>query len=304
MGSINPVVSIGLPVYNGERYLAEAIQSFHIQSFDDFELVICDNASTDQTEEICKKYAALDSRIHYSRNKVNIGAVRNHNLVFKLSKGRYFKWAGHDDLYAPDYLLECVNVLNSDPAVALCYPKTILIDEFGNETERYEENDLDLSSPYPHERLHNMLHHPLDMLLNPSLGLTRSNYLAKTGGLGNYYAADRVILEELALQGQFKKIPEYLFSRRIHSESSSVANASEERRAIWADPTYKGRVQSPRWRRFLGNLNGIRRASLNPRERFLCYKEFWSFYLNPRRFYGIRSDFMQLLAVKMSTLKH
>lgn len=303
MGSHNPVVSIGLPVYNGEKYLAEAIQSFLNQSFHDFELVICDNASTDHTEEVSKEYAALDSRIHYSRNQVNVGAARNHNLVFELSRGRYFKWAGDDDLYATDYLLECVNLLNSKPEVVLCYPKTILINEFGYETGRYEEDDLDLSSPYPHERLRIILHHPMNMLLSPSLGLTRSSHLARTGPYGNYYAADRVILEELALQGRFKKIPKYLFYRRIHSENSNQANPSDEAKAIWMDPTLKGRVPAPRWKRFLGNLNGIQRASLNRRERFLCYKEFWSFYLNPRRFDGMRRDINHFLA-PMHPFKH
>jgi glycosyltransferase involved in cell wall biosynthesis len=302
--STTPIVSIGLPVYNGEKYLAEAIQSFLDQTFEDFELIICDNASTDHTEEICRKFEALDSRIRYTRNKTNLGATRNHNLVYELSKGQYFKWAGHDDLYAPNYLLECVNVLDSDQGIVLCYPKTILIDEFGHETGRYEEDDLDLSSASPHERLHNMLHHPLHLLLSPSYGLARSSNLARTAGYGNYLAADRVILAELALQGPFERIPEYLFYRRIHPENSTTANPSAERMAVWMDPALKGRAQAPRWKRFIDNLNRIRRASLNPRERLLCYGEFWSFYLNPRRFNGIRSDVKQFIATRLHHVKH
>lgn len=298
MGSHNPIVSIGLPVFNGEKYLAEAIDSFLVQSFGDFELIISDNASTDHTEEVCRKYVAADSRIHYFRNKVNVGAAHNHNLVFELSRGCYFKWAGHDDLYAPDYLARCVSVLDSEPAVALCYPKTILIDETGHETGRYEEDDLDLSFPHPHQRLRSLLHHPMHMLLSPSLGLTRSKSLAKTGGYGNYFAADRVVLEELALQGPFRRIPEYLFYRRLHAENSTQANQSDEAIAIWMDPTLNKKAPAPRWRRFIGNLHGIRHASIGAGDRFLCYKEFCSFYLNPRRFDGMRRDVIQILALK------
>jgi len=283
----NPVVSIGLPVYNGEKYLVAAIQSFLDQSFVDFELIISDNASTDRTEEICKSFVPRDPRIRYFRNRVNVGATRNHNIVYELSTGYYFKWAGHDDLYAPNYLAECVEVLDRDPDIVLCYPKTILIDDSGRETGRYEENDLDLNSPYPHERLHNILHHPLDMLLSPAYGLARMRCMAKTSGYGNYYGADRVVLEELTLQGVFTKIPEYLFYRRMHLESSSVSN-----------PYYSGSVQGSRWKRFLGNLNGIRRASLSPRERFLCYREFWSFYSKLRRVNGVWLDIKQFLAAR------
>ncbi len=77
-----PAVSIGLPVYNGDNFLAEAIDSILRQTMEDFELIISDNASTDRTEEICREYAAGDSRIRYYRNESNLGAMANYNLVF------------------------------------------------------------------------------------------------------------------------------------------------------------------------------------------------------------------------------
>jgi glycosyltransferase involved in cell wall biosynthesis len=303
MKQSTPQISIGLPVFNGEKYLVEALDSFLGQTFGDFEIIISNNASTDHTEEICKRYAALDARIQYFRNEVNLGGARNHNIVFERSRGIYFKWAGHDDLYAPDYLMTCVNILSSESDIVLCYPKTILIDEFGQEIEKYED-DFELLSPYPYERFNTILHHPMHMLLNPSYGLTRSTNMAKTNGYGNYYSADRVILAELALQGRFKKIPAYLYYRRIHAGSSNDANPSDEGKAIWIDPANKGKVAPPRWRRFLGNLNGVRRASLKPRERYMCYKNLLLFYINPNRFDGIRRDFKQLLAIKPNQVKH
>ena len=107
-----PRVSIGMPVFNGENYLAEALDSLLTQTFSDFELIISDNASTDKTEEICRAYAVRDQRIRYFRNQENLGASRNYNRVFELSSGEYFKWAAHDDLCAPEFLGRCVDVLD------------------------------------------------------------------------------------------------------------------------------------------------------------------------------------------------
>src|SRR5690349_812781 len=92
-----PQVSIGLPVYNGEKYLLNAIGSLLKQDFEDFELVISDNASTDKTEAMCHEFAAKDKRIRYHRNETNIGATGNYNRVFRLSNGEFFRWASHDD---------------------------------------------------------------------------------------------------------------------------------------------------------------------------------------------------------------
>ena len=110
-----PRVSIGIPVYNGGRFIKEAIDSILAQTFEDFELILSDNASTDETEEICKEYATLDRRIRYYRNEENLGAAKNYNRVFELSNGEYFKWASHDDLCAPEYLERCIAALCPPP---------------------------------------------------------------------------------------------------------------------------------------------------------------------------------------------
>ena len=99
-----PRVSIGLPVYNAERFLEQALDGILAQTYIDFELVICDNASTDGTQAICQRYAALDPRIKYHRNPQNIGVSRNFNRAFELSCGEYFKWCCHDDIPAPTFL--------------------------------------------------------------------------------------------------------------------------------------------------------------------------------------------------------
>lgn len=110
-----PTVTIGMPVYNGEKYIAEAIDSLLSQTFTDFELIISDNASTDKTGLICREYANQDERITYIRHNKNRGALQNFQFVLDEAKGKYFMWAAHDDLWAPDFLEKSTDLLsNSD----------------------------------------------------------------------------------------------------------------------------------------------------------------------------------------------
>jgi Glycosyltransferases involved in cell wall biogenesis len=148
----DPKVSIGLPVFNGEKYLREAIDSILAQTFTDFELIISDNASTDRTEEICKEYEAKDPRVRYYRNELNLGAAPNYNRLVELSRGEYFKWACHDDLCAPEFLEKCVEILEQNSPIILCYTRTLIIDENGKPILDDFGDDLNLQMPKPHER--------------------------------------------------------------------------------------------------------------------------------------------------------
>ena len=126
-----PRLTVGLPVYNGERYLAESIDSLLGQSYDDFELIISDNASTDDTPNICERYAKQDSRIRYYRQPRNVGLAPNHNFCAEQARGELFKWAAADDLYHRDLLLRCVGVLDERPEVILVHSYTAMIDGDG-----------------------------------------------------------------------------------------------------------------------------------------------------------------------------
>ena len=100
-----PRVSIGLPIYNGENFLGDAVESLLAQTFTDFELVLVDNASTDGTAAMCERFVARDKRVRYHRNPQNIGGAPNFNLAFQLAdRAPYFKWAAHDDRHLPDFL--------------------------------------------------------------------------------------------------------------------------------------------------------------------------------------------------------
>src|SRR3989442_255266 len=144
--SRRPRVSVGMPVYNGERYLAEAVDSLLAQTYEDFELIICDNASTDRTGEIARSYAARDTRVRYARNEKNLGAGGNFRRAVALASGEYFRWAASDDVCAPQSLARCVEVLDQEPAAVLAYPSTRFIDEHGRVTGRSEEHTSELQS--------------------------------------------------------------------------------------------------------------------------------------------------------------
>lgn len=218
-----PRVSIGLPVYNGERYLAAALDCFLAQTFTDFELIVADNASTDRVGEIAQDYAARDARIRYHRNERNIGLSGNFNRVFELARGPYFKWAPADDVCLPTYLERCVAALDADPSVVLAYPATQFINA--------EDQPLDIQDPGFHlvsdaaaERLRYVLES--EHWVNAVIGLIRADALRKTRMLPAYYGGDYRLLSQLALLGKFQEIPERLMLRRIHPRSSSQFGAN------------------------------------------------------------------------------
>jgi glycosyltransferase involved in cell wall biosynthesis len=268
-----PLVTIGLPVFNGENYLEGALDSILAQTHSDFELIISDNASTDRTEEICRAYAAKDERIRYFRNETNLGAVKNFNRAFELSSGEYFKWAAHDDLIAPDFLIKCVKVLDQDPTVVLCYSKVKFIGEFGDvlanhRVAHYITELKNVGSFKPQDRLgdlvlinHNSLH---------VFGLIRASTLKRTRLFASHIGCDRNLLVELGLLGRFYTIPEYLFFSRDHSERS-IRAVPFHLRAAWHDTANKGRLVFPHWSRFFGYFRSVRRMPLGWHERTCCY---------------------------------
>ena len=153
----HPKVSIGMPVYNGANYVRGSVQSLLGQDYEDFELIISDNASTDETESICRELAESDRRIQYFRNDRNLGASRNYNNVFRLARGQFFKWAAHDDECHPTMFRRCVEVLERAPdRVTMVYPLAELIDEQGK-TLRSPLDRIELRDPRRHRRLAHLL---------------------------------------------------------------------------------------------------------------------------------------------------
>src|ERR1051325_517125 len=127
-----PLVSIGVPVYNGEPFLSQTLQSLQNQDYENLELIISDNCSSDRTQRICQEHQTRDHRIQYYRNATNMGAIQNFNRAFEMASGTYFMWAGAHDLWAESYVSQCISLLEHDPTVVLTYSRTMLIDLEGN----------------------------------------------------------------------------------------------------------------------------------------------------------------------------
>lgn len=222
-----PLISVGMPVYNGEEYIALAIRAILDQTFGDFELIISDNASEDRTEEICQEFASADPRIRYYRNSENIGAAGNYNRLLELARGEFFRWSNADDLFAPRLHELCLKALNQHPLAVLSYGKTEIIDEHGEVVKRYEDN-LHLPQRSANERFQRFFEQV--GLTNVIYGLMRTEAVRQTDvfGDGSLPAADVSFMAELTLRGAFIEIPDVLFYRRMHSGASSFDRDDDE----------------------------------------------------------------------------
>ena len=271
MNQERPLVSIGIPVYNGERYLENALNSILSQTFRDLELIISDNGSSDRTEEICRRYAGADPRIRYYRSEQNLGAGWNFDRVAELARGKYFKWACHDDLCALEFVQRCIEILEQDPKTVLAYPKTLIIDERGVEIEKHQDK-FNLRSSRPTARFNTYLHLiRYGNQCHPFHGLIRRDVLTKLLPLGSYPSSDLILLGKLALYGKFYEVPSYLFWKRDHPESSVRAHKPFRERIAWYDPAKKGKLHLTRWQWLGQYLRGIYHAPLKWQERLICY---------------------------------
>jgi glycosyltransferase involved in cell wall biosynthesis len=310
-----PRVSIGLAVYNGENYIRESLDSILNQTFTDFELIISDNASTDRTPEICQEYAARDPRIRFYQNDRNLGACWNQNRVYELARGEYYKLAAHDDLCAPTFLERCVEVLDQNPDVVLCYPKTLIINEQGEIQPQYPDGkllgnpnkqarvwqrllapilgdgQLHLHSSYPHVRFRDIVCEVGKC--HPIFGLMRVSALQQTPGLQSYGHADGVLLARLALLGKFHEIPGVLFFSREHDQQSSqvfrhLKKGGHNYHAynVWWDPNNAGKLSLPTWKIF---SEFCRAASASPID---GYNKLWCYFAALR---WLRGNWQSLL---------
>lgn len=254
-----PLVSLAIPVYNGSNFVATAIESLLAQTFRDFELILSDNASTDDTWNICQDFARRDPRIRLHRFDANVGATRNFNHAFTLARGRYFKWAAHDDALEPTFLEECVKALEADRSVILAYPLARIIDEHGaplDPGDTYDPNATFTSADWfgRFRELIRCRHRCF-----PVFGLIRSDVLRRTGLLESYSHADRILVGRLAMEGPFHQIPKRLFLSRVHSQASARLFSNPWQLITWWDPNRKGRFLLPHWKVFWEYLKLVRR---------------------------------------------
>ncbi len=254
-----PKVSIAVPAYNCEKFIAQSLESLLGQTYGDFELVISDNASTDGTEAICRRYEALDKRVRYVRRTQNIGGPGNFRYVFSLCSGRYHKWSTADDYWHPNFLEESVRVLDEKPDVVLCYPKTRKIDMTGNVIAAYDDR-LHLIDESPRIRFRQL--YERIGLCNAHLGLIRREAMLTTRLIAGHQASDVDFLAEMALRGKFWLLPDVRFFRRFHAESSSWARDDAEHQRKYYDPLAKVDPGMHAWRRLLFEIGLVWRSPL------------------------------------------
>lgn len=264
-----PCLTIGLPVYNGERHLRSALDSILAQSFADFEVIISDNASTDGTEAICRSYLAKDNRVRYYRNDANLGVSRNFNLTFERASGRYFKWAAADDVLEPDYLACCIHVLDGDPGVVLCHSQIRIIDDMGRAVADYRYREGYAGQARPNHRLRDVLAE--DRWCFEIFGVVRSVDMRATRLLAGFVGSDRIFRAELALRGRYAIVPEFLFLNRDHPGRASRALPVHHMRGALFNPALAGRRIVPHWRILLEYARCVGRAPVGRHERVACY---------------------------------
>jgi glycosyltransferase involved in cell wall biosynthesis len=278
-----PLVSVGLYVYNGERFLEEALGSILNQTFIDFELIISDNASTDRTREIAQAYAKRDGRIRYYRTEKNMGAGWNMRRVYELATGKYFKWAAADDLLESDLLRRCVEVLENDSGCVVAYAGTREVDENGTFIRNFVTPiRTDYNDPVARFR---------GLLLDPYMcyqifGLMRVSTLHQIPPHGSYVNGDGVLLARMSLLGRFYEISEHLFiSRRHIGQSATIlpARLKQPRRfrltnrhgwlpsTEWWDPGKTRVITFPEFRMLLEYFLTIYRAPLGAGQKLRCY---------------------------------
>lgn len=264
-----PTISIGLPVYNGEQFLAGTISRLLAQDFEDFELIIVNNASTDSTDDICRDFAQRDRRIRYYVNSTNIGASPNWNRTFQLARGEFFKWAMHDDECHLSFLRLCLEThRNAPPNTALVFPKANVIDGEGK-TQFTLDEPVASSSAHPHKRLAMVLYHIV--YANALWGLIRSDMLRRARPAGSI-EADLVLVVDLCLQGLLVQIPEVLYGLRRYERNATEINRTERALMTWYNPAdAKKKILLPHWDRvFLEYFKCIEHAPLSCRDRLLC----------------------------------
>lgn len=259
-------VLIGLPVYNGSNYLRNALDSIIAQSFGDWRVLISDNASTDETPDICQEYASRDARITVHRHPSNIGAAPNFNFVFQPKGETYFKWAAHDDVMLPDYIGACVALMDADPEVAMAHSYANTINHKGERVGAYDD-DLRLDAPTPEERFWRAL---WTIHFTEAFAMVRSDVCAKTALMGSYPAADRNWVAEICLHGKVKYADGYLFSRRTHKESYIASVLDSEAQTEWFNPKVKIPKHLVGYTKFREYMKAIANAPLSARQKLVC----------------------------------
>ena len=269
----SPEVTIGIPVFNGANFLADALESATSQVDVDLEIVVVDNGSTDETLAIAEKFAAVDDRIRIDPTPENRGASYSFNRCVELARGTYFRWAAHDDVFDPTFTRRCIDALEADPGVSVAVTQANMIDEHGDVVEALED--------FMGARGDDAVQRGFDIMMDSRwclhiFGVVRTEELRSTGLIGGFAGSDHITLLEFALRGRYVLLDGREFGNREH-QSRSVRAYGENRerdRDHWFDPLRNGDLSLPRWRRFIEYGHGVRRAPLSTMTKLRMFARF------------------------------
>jgi glycosyltransferase involved in cell wall biosynthesis len=258
-----PLVSVGMPAYNSERTIAQAIECILNQDLQDLELVVSDNASSDRTWQIVQGYAARDPRVVPLRQAANIGANGNYTAVLRAARGRYFKWTSSSDWCAPSFLSRCIQTLEQRPDAVLVSPRTFLFTHDVDQRQPYAD-DRPFDHDDPVQRFKDVT---LGLKLNNVLnGVVRTQALRRTRAIEHYRDADVVLVKHLALLGKLLLLDEALFGRRMDEATATRLMSAE---AVHAHhyPTPTARALLPSVRFAVGSLQAVGASDLGLQDR-------------------------------------
>ncbi|MDR3636180.1 MAG: glycosyltransferase [Isosphaeraceae bacterium] len=280
-----PRVTVGVPVYNGERFLDSALASVLDQTYDDYEVIVLDNASIDGTAAIAREYERRDRRFRYVRNARNIGPTANFDAIVPMAKAPLFKWLAADDLLRATFLERCVALLDGNPEVVLATARLDLIGGEGQPLAWDPEQNLriaahgervlmrpsiagPLADPYPVLRFRHLLTQMFGIQISTYMfGVIRTDVLRRTSLEGSYPGADKILLAELVLRGPFAEVPEVLWDCRIHPQHLGALAPVQLTRQMRPDRS----IRLPmRIYQALGYAAAIWRAPLGPRCKTRC----------------------------------
>lgn len=260
MPSRTPCVTIGVPVYNGSRYLSDCLDSLLAQDHRDFVILISDNASSDSTGQIALRYAALHPNVMYHRHARNIGMYGNMDYLLRSSTTPYVKLASADDFWAPRMLSDALQVLESDPSVSLAYPMMTLVDADGGSMQPYGAR-LHLVEPDPVERFKRALNEI--GLVSQLMGVMRTEVVRKMQRLRNVPGEDIPFVCEMALHGKIFQTDAHQYFRRMHPSASSYRRDSPDHQTRLVLESGARRMRFIAWRLHAGLLSRVASSPLS-----------------------------------------
>lgn len=288
----DPLISVCIPVYNGANYIERALGCMRDQTFDDYEVIVTDNCSTDNTQEIVERWAKDDGRIRYVKNETNIGAAENYNKGFHLARGKYLKWLAHDDEITPNFLEKTLEVLEEYPDAVLAFCPSDIIDGEGKNHGPALPDVGEVTFDSPVERFRRGLYH--SQRCHPFFGLFRLDALAKTSLHRSYYSSDRGLLVETLLLGNLRYAYEARHLNREHSKQS-INIQDRKARSVWQGGTASSSRSLEKVHYYRHLLEIVDRHASGPERRKLRRLVFASFF-RPKEIGRLSFEFAQMIA--------